>query len=119
MGCPAMKRFEASRRFGSRAADVRAARVFAAGTVRGWGVDPTDVEIVVGELAANAYVHARSPFIVSLRCQEERISVEVEDLSPSLPAISSDPRDGQGGRGLIIVEAIAATWGARPGDSGK
>lgn len=109
----------ASRHFGPRAAQVRAARVFAAGTAQQWGMDPADVEVVVGELAANAYVHARSEFTVSLRCHDDRISIEVEDRSPAMPRVSGHPGDGQGGRGLVLVEAIAATWGAREVGAGK
>jgi anti-sigma regulatory factor (Ser/Thr protein kinase) len=77
------------------------------------------VETVVGELAANAYVHARSPFTVSLYCHDQRISVEVEDQSSVMPAISAPAGVDLGGRGLVMVRAIAATWGARPVDVGK
>ncbi len=80
----------------------------------------SDVEIVVGELAANAYVHARTPFTVSLRCAAAGWRVEVFDQSTELPSPrrSAGPAE-EGGRGLMMVDAIAAAWGACRVDGGK
>jgi anti-sigma regulatory factor (Ser/Thr protein kinase) len=109
----------ASQAFAASAAAVRAARVFAATTVAGWGVDPAEIETVVGELAANAYAHARSPFTVSLNRFDQRVSVEVEDRSFEMPVLTIGPPDAPRGRGLIMVDAIASAWGTRETLAGK
>lgn len=109
----------ASRAFAASVAGVRAARVFATTTVEGWGVDPFGVETVVGELAANAYVHAGTAFTVSLHCADSRVSVEVEDRSSKKPVLSVGPPDALRGRGLLIVDAISLAWGTRETSQGK
>ena len=105
--------------FAASAAAVRAARQFAAMTVARWGVDPAEIETVVGELAANAYTHAHSPFTVSLHRLDGCVSVEVEDQSFDLPKIAVGPADAPRGRGLIMVDAISSSCGTRPTSAGK
>ncbi|MGH9047801.1 MAG: ATP-binding protein [Acidimicrobiales bacterium] len=110
----------ASRDFDAKATDVRAARMFAVDASAGWGVKLADVETVVGELAANAYVHAQTSFTVSLTHFDSRVSIEVADANPHFPEIAEDqPVDSLHGRGLHMVQAIATAWGARPTDVGK
>lgn len=109
----------ASRAFAASVAGVRAARVFAVTTVEGWGVDPFGVETVVGELAANAYLHAGTAFTVSLQCADQRVSIEVEDSSSKKPVLRVGPPDALQGRGLLLVDAISLTWGTRETADGK
>ncbi len=108
------------RDFAPSASAVRAARNFAATTAARWGVDPAEIETIVGELAANAYVHARSAFTVSLSCVDSLLEIQVEDQSSRMPVLAGAvPPDEPGGRGLMMVRAIAAAWGARPTPFGK
>ena len=93
---------------------VGAARRFAVGMVRGWGVDPDDVAVVVGELAANAVLHARSPFRVTLRDEGDRVLVEVADANPRVPSVTPILPDALSGRGLHLVGRLAKAWGVRP-----
>ncbi len=94
-------------------------RAFAVGASESWGVSPIEVEMVVGELAANAYVHARSPFTVSLTGLYDLVSIEVADESTEVPMLLADDVDSTHGRGLLIVDALARAWGSRPTDCGK
>jgi anti-sigma regulatory factor (Ser/Thr protein kinase) len=109
----------ASQAFAASAAAVRAARLFAAATVESWGVESAEIETVVGELAANAYTHARTPFTVSLNCADKRISVEVADRSAQKPVLTVGPPDSLRGRGLLMVDAISSAWGTRETQGGK
>ncbi|MFI9624084.1 ATP-binding protein [Streptomyces sp. NPDC052042] len=75
--------------------------------------------LVVAELAANAVVHGRLDgrgFRLGLALLPAgRLRIEVTDPrgERGLPAVR--PEDaGEGGRGLIIVDALAADWGVRP-----
>jgi anti-sigma regulatory factor (Ser/Thr protein kinase) len=109
----------ARREFQARATEVRAARAFAVGASEHWGLNSTVVEMVVGELAANAYVHARSPFTVSLTSLNGRVSIEVSDASSEVPVLLTDDPESAHGRGLLIVNALVRAWGSRPTDRGK
>jgi anti-sigma regulatory factor (Ser/Thr protein kinase) len=91
-------------RFAALAADVTAATQFAAEAVEAWGLDPGDAELVVGELAANALIHAESPFTVSLTYEPNRLRIEVTDDGPGLPSPTED------GFGLRIVDGVSC-WG--------
>lgn len=109
----------ASMTFEPRAELVGAARRFAMGEAQRWGFQPDAVGLVVGELAANAVLHARSPFVVSLSCRRRRILVEVADANPRLPVLAAVPLDASSGRGLAMVEQVARAWGVRPHPEGK
>jgi anti-sigma regulatory factor (Ser/Thr protein kinase) len=82
-------------------------------TVREWGGRPGDAALVVGELAANAVVHGRSLFTVTLGSHDDRLLVEVSDLHPGVPVRGATDPTAVSGRGLHLVEALALTWGVR------
>jgi len=110
--------WERSQRFGSSLNQVGTARRFAISVVQEWGCDFIDLGLVVGELAANAVVHGRSGFTVSLSCRWDRIVVEVADDNPGLPSMVVAPGAASSGRGLVIVDRLSKTWGVRPEPSG-
>lgn len=68
-----------------------------------------DAALVVTELAANAVVHARSGFTVTLTTGEDTVRIDVRDAVP-LPAgdtgLPAEPLHGLG-----AVAAMAARWG--------
>ena len=47
------------------------------------------------------------------------ILIEVTDTSPQLPVLREHDHRRANGRGLRMVDAIAARWGARPVPGGK
>ncbi|MFF5002882.1 ATP-binding protein [Streptomyces phaeochromogenes] len=78
------------------------------------------IALVVAELASNAVLHGRVPGRdFELRLKYDRtadvVRVEVSDTHPRRPkvptATAQDPADADGGRGLLLVEAVAARWG--------
>jgi anti-sigma regulatory factor (Ser/Thr protein kinase) len=76
--------------------------------------------IVVTELANNAVVHARTPMEIILSVRGRQLNVAVRDRSsapPEIrgPAVPASP----GGRGLMMVDAVAQRWGWTPADDGK
>ena len=91
------------------------ARRFVIDTLAAWGrVDLVDdAAVITTELAANAVLHARTDFTVSVsRRPDGTIRVAVRDASLVPPRRRQPaPYDGSG-RGLGLVDAIAASWGA-------
>ncbi|MER6409705.1 ATP-binding protein [Streptomyces humidus] len=108
------QRFSATRR------GARLARLLAAHQLTEWGhpygTEAHDaVVLVVAELAANAVLHGRVPgrdFALSLARDESRgvVRIEVTDTHPARPARLTPGTDEDGGRGLLLVDALAADW---------
>ncbi|MFJ8938621.1 ATP-binding protein [Streptomyces sp. NPDC102365] len=104
---------------------ARLARRLVANRMDAWGHAYDDeanetVTLVVAELAANAVTHGRvkgRDFRVRLltRAGEGVVRVEVSDgLTERLPVLREPPGPGEeneGGRGLLLVEALADRWG--------
>ncbi|MGW2870470.1 ATP-binding protein [Kitasatospora sp. NPDC001119] len=82
-----------------------------------------DGQLVLGELVANAVVHARvSPgreIAVRFEMACDQLRIEVHDASSEKPAIrcAADPGDVSG-RGLHLVEALSLEWGFEPRPEG-
>lgn len=99
----------------------RLARLLAVEQITQWGW-PRDGErteaaaIVVAELAANAVMHGRLPgrdFRLSLTLGSACLRIEVTDARGECLPVLTTPA-GEGGRGLVLVTALAADWGVRP-----
>lgn len=76
------------------------------------GVEQTaDAELMVSELVGNAIVHAGTDISVTVRCTQERATVEVHDGSSVMPEVRGHEPMRPGGHGLRIVEALALRWG--------
>ena len=76
-----------------------------------------DVKWLTSELATNAVVHAGTAFVVSIEISEDAVRVAVDDTNPSLPRVR--PPDGVSGRGLHLMERVAACWGIDAAPVGK
>ncbi|MER7898630.1 ATP-binding protein [Streptomyces sp. NPDC096046] len=84
------------------------------------------VELIVAELAANAATHGRVPGRdAKLRLSREdggHVRIEVSDVrGERLPEMRAAGSGEDGGRGLVLVAALAEEWGTapRPGAPGK
>ncbi|GGN31372.1 hypothetical protein GCM10012285_01050 [Streptomyces kronopolitis] len=101
---------------------VMHARRFTARTLRSWGVtDEVDVALlVVSELVTNAIAHTQGEVRLDLTLAADRLRVAVNDASPRAPAKpASVDWEATGGRGLLLVEAMSASWGSVPLSGGK
>lgn len=98
------------------------ARHHLAGTLRRLGHHDgmlDDARVVVTELAANAVVHARSAFSVSIHGDGARLRIGVRDGSRAMPEPREPEPRGPSGRGLLLVSALASRWGVQPLTDGK
>jgi anti-sigma regulatory factor (Ser/Thr protein kinase) len=104
---------------GPAAASVARAHLRAA--ISSWRL-PVDVDVavlLVSELVANAVIHgdegagALAAVTMIVRCSGGELRVEVHDRSRDIPVPASleVPDDSETGRGLMLVDTLAAEWG--------
>jgi anti-sigma regulatory factor (Ser/Thr protein kinase) len=105
---------------------VPAAREHARDVTAGWGFAALarNCELLVAELVTNAVTHGTppaaggvTPVRLRLTALPRGVRIEVRDASDQMPRMRCDPL-AEGGRGLILVAAIAARWGACPAPRG-
>ena len=80
-----------------------------------------DIKLLVSEVVTNAVRHPSGAGPIELKVTLRRGTVRVEVLDPggegfAKPAVSTPPPDALGGRGLLIVDRVATSWGV---DSGR
>ncbi len=84
------------------------------------GVDPADIALLVTELATNGLRHGGPGVEMWLRSLSGALRVEVVDgRAGSLPRVQDPDEDAEGGRGLMLVQALAARWGTARLSAGK
>jgi hypothetical protein len=100
-------------------------RQFTHDTCTRWGVGRVAglAELVASELVTNAVVHARTPMTVTLRLTDNCLHVAVRDGDPRPmrrpnPGGAGGPGD-EHGRGLLLLDAMADSWGCNPTADGK
>ncbi|MFI5530604.1 PAS domain S-box protein [Kitasatospora sp. NPDC051853] len=100
---------------------VAEGRAFLGKTLTAWHCAhlADDARLLVSEVLTNAIKHARGPFALQVRRAAAELTVEVSDRSPHLPQPRLADPDDESGRGLLLVEALAASWGVRPTEEGK
>ncbi|MET9324884.1 ATP-binding protein [Streptomyces sp. NPDC003038] len=119
-------------RFSSTRGGARLARLLAQSQLAFWGVPygcglSDDVGLVVAELAANAVLHGRvagRDFELRLDYDgRENVRVLVSDTrgdkGPPAEPGPVDPWSAEGGRGLLVVAAVAREWGVAAREPGK
>ncbi|WP_285564861.1 MULTISPECIES: ATP-binding protein [unclassified Streptomyces] len=98
---------------------ARLARLLATEQLRSWGLPLDDASHVVAELAANAALHGYVPgrdFRVLLTVNGDTLRIEVADArGDQLPRAQEQDAAHEGGRGLLVVEALATRWGVEQG----
>jgi len=82
--------------------------------------DPAPAELVVSELVTNAVLHAGTVIDLTLRFIAPYLHIAVRDLGRGevrLVGVLDDSADH--GRGLLLVDALAASWGTHVPQCGK
>ncbi len=69
------------------------------------------VELLTSELVTNAIVHACSAPDIEVAASETRVQVAVTDGTPDAPRVQPEDGTALQGRGLRLVDRLAALWG--------
>ncbi|MBC7374701.1 MAG: ATP-binding protein [Frankiales bacterium] len=101
--------------------EVARARHLAVQTAAELRVDVDDAALLVTELASNALRHGGPGVDLWLRPAEGGgLRAEVVDgYATSLPRVQDPDHDAEGGRGLLLVSALARSWGTDRLSAGK
>jgi hypothetical protein len=75
--------------------------------------------IVTSELVSNAVRHARTPFELTLTRTPRYLHIGVYDEDQRLAVRRYPTPEAPTGRGLLIVEQTASSWGCSPAQHGK
>jgi hypothetical protein len=109
------------RSFPAELDSVRAARHFVTGLLNQGPDDAlaSDAAIVATELAANAVLHARSGFTLTVSRSPAALRIAVRDGDPLIHRNGSMPFDIRPGHGLSVVSQLASGWAVERLPEGK
>lgn len=117
---PVPSRQRYTRRLASHPSAPTTARELVATVCQEWDLSDLldDAGLIITELVSNATRHVGGDVVVSVVVGDRYLHVSVRDQSPEPPRRTL-PNPNGGGRGLMLVDAIAAAWGSTMTDGGK
>ena len=87
-----------------------------------WSGRRDTVALLTSELVTNALVHTDGPATLELRRDGGTVRLRVTDADTRPPRVhtgAGPDLEADGGRGMILVEALSSVWGVEPSGSGK
>jgi anti-sigma regulatory factor (Ser/Thr protein kinase) len=105
---------------------VADARHFVGARLVNWGLERVSETAVLltSEVVSNAILHAGphrsgAGLTVHLYGDSAMVRVEVADWSTNVPVLGDIAVGGLSGRGLVLLDALASSWGSTPNREGK
>jgi hypothetical protein len=85
-------------------------------SLRGWGIAHMidEAQLVISELLTNAVKASAELTTIQIRLaviEGTSLVIEVRDCNPEPPVLKDGSSDNEGGRGLMIVDALSERWG--------
>ena len=79
------------------------------------------LQMLTSEIVTNAIAHGEGEIVLRTSRAHGEARIEVLDDSARAPQLGAAAADAEGGRGLMLVEALSSAWGVRriPGRTGK
>ncbi|WP_298460956.1 ATP-binding protein [uncultured Cellulomonas sp.] len=73
------------------------------------------VELLTSELVANALEHGPAGGIITVHTSDHDglFHVTVSDAADALPVVGNPPPTAEGGRGMMLVDMLADSWGTQ------
>lgn len=91
---------------------LRATRSVVGDLLEGQSDDVRDVAMLLtDELVTNALVHGGGRFSLAVDVSRQLLRVSVGDRSSQVPRVLHFRSDGEHGRGMAFVDALATSWG--------
>lgn len=78
-----------------------------------------DLTLIVSELVTNAVRYGAPPVRVAVALDESAVTVSVVDGAPDQPVVRAAAPEAEGGRGMLLIDLLAAEHGVRPEPPGK
>lgn len=75
--------------------------------------------LATSEVVTNALVHGRGAVGLHVSAGPVQVRVEVGDDNPRHPDVRPLDEQAEGGRGMMIVEAVSSAWGVLDTPDGK
>lgn len=102
-------------------AGIGEARRFTRDRLKTWGLLAVadNAILMISELVTNAILHGGEGALLTLTYDDLKVRAEVRDSSPAMPVVRSYSETATTGRGMVIVDALAAAWGTFAVDGGK
>jgi anti-sigma regulatory factor (Ser/Thr protein kinase) len=76
-------------------------------------------ELLTSELVTNAVTHGRGDVEVVMEYDDDGLAVRVSDEEPASPVLADTGPAAMGGRGMVLVEGLARSWGVVPRRDGR
>ena len=97
------------------------ARALVRDALRDWGLNAIsdDATLVVTELVTNAVTHGGSVLRLQLSRTSGAFRIEVVDDGEGTPEPQPPDTEAEGGRGIMLVDAMSSSWGVENVPQGK
>jgi PAS domain S-box-containing protein len=85
----------------------------------GWAHVVDTATLLVSELVTNAVRHGHPPCALTVTIAHDHVELAVEDGDPTPPVRREPDPTSEDGRGYVLVDALASSWGVRRRARGK
>jgi anti-sigma regulatory factor (Ser/Thr protein kinase) len=114
------RRVESTYELPASVTSARVAREFVRDALDGFDAPVVEIaELLVSELVTNAVAHANCAPVMLIDVSGDAVRVAVQDASPGPVEVRDAAHDAPHGRGLLLVDTLAASWGWAPTPEGK